>query len=136
MKTFETPLVVAADSDRRCFEVYDKNEDCVATGIPSLSQARIFAAAPDMLRELKFVCQNCESPICELCGVGKALRKAGIEPEPNPLKNSLKKSNAKVNQENHSLYKNIETALEFGDAVRKDLKKGNRTCQDAKTAKT
>lgn len=93
MKTFETPLVVAADSDKGCFEVYDKNEDCVATGIPSLSQARIFAAAPYMLRELKFVCQTCESPICAVCGVGKALLKAGIKPEPN----SLKKSNAKVN---------------------------------------
>lgn len=98
MKTFETPLVVAADSYKGCFEVYDKNEDCVATGIPSLSQARIFAAAPDMLRELKFVCQTCESPICAVCGVGKALRKAGTEPEPNPLK----KSNAKVNQANQT----------------------------------
>ena len=100
MKTFETPLVVAADSEKGCFEVYDKNEDCVATGIPSLSQARIFAAAPDILRELKFVCKICDTHICELCGVGKALRKAGTEPEPQT----------------------------------KILR--NRTCKNAKTAKT
>lgn len=60
--------------------------------------AHFIEAAPDMLRELKFVCQTCESPICAVCGVGKALRKAGAEPEPNPLK----KSNAKVNQSNQT----------------------------------
>ena len=53
-KIFETPLWVFADMENRCFEIYDKNNDRVASDIEELEQAKVFAAAPDALDFVNF----------------------------------------------------------------------------------
>lgn len=50
---FETPLEVSADWEKRCYEIYDKNNDRVASNIEELDQATMFAAAPLMYEALK-----------------------------------------------------------------------------------
>ena len=45
------------------------------------ADTNLIAAAPDMYKELQFVCKMCDAPICVLCGIGKALRKARGESE-------------------------------------------------------
>lgn len=57
-KIFETPLQVSADTENRCFEIYDKNNDRVASGIEELEQAKVFAAAPEMCEALKDAVQD------------------------------------------------------------------------------
>jgi hypothetical protein len=43
--------------------------------------AHLIKAAPEMYKELQFVCKICDTHICKLCGVGKVLRKARGESE-------------------------------------------------------
>lgn len=76
----ETPLWISADTENRCYEIYDNNNDRVASDIEELEQAKLFAAAPEMYDALYSVCVACKmrdhETECKLCTVESALRKA------------------------------------------------------------
>ena len=82
---FETPLRVYADTENRCFEIYDNINDRVASDIEDIEQAKMFAAAPQMYAALQAVCSIVENSICtkecHKCIIGEALRKARGESE-------------------------------------------------------
>jgi len=82
---FETPLFVYADTENRCFEIYDNINDRVASDIEDIEQAKMFAAAPQMYAALQAVCSLVENHICtkecNRCIIGEALRKAHGENE-------------------------------------------------------
>lgn len=84
-KVFEAPLTVSSDPKRRVFEIFDKNDDLVASDITDIVQAIRFSAVQEMYEALESVCLSCQlrdhEADCFHCITGKALRKARGESE-------------------------------------------------------